>query len=451
MDLRDQDDMKKWSRAPEIVALSVDGKNDLKLKLSDLKTALHSSDSNFSGMATASRVSFSPSRPFKLLFIVEDPENAIDMIEKITQDLETHSESRWNTNYAFYGEINCPGKLAFVFPGQGSQYPFMGLDLTQCFPEMQRSLAAADAGFDSEKKLLDYIYPAHTGKENEKAEFEEKLRSTDIAQPAIGAVSAAMLQILDRFGITADSTCGHSYGELTALFAAGRFDEATFLSLSAARGKYMAAAGGTGDKGGMLAVKAPLNRIDELIRSSGLDIILANRNSPDQGVLSGPTAAIEKMKTVCRENKIRALILPVSAAFHSKLVAAAAEPFKKEIASAIFLNARIPVYSNTTGLPYPDTENAAKKLLGRHLLNPVNFIEEIQNMYQDGTKIFVEVGPRTVLTGLINAILKDKPVYAMAMDGSSGRKSGITDLAKMLCMLSSVGYPAAVAKWKNPG
>ena len=146
--------------------------------------------------------------------------------------------------------------------------------------------------------------------------------------------------------------------------------------------------------------------------------------------------------------KIRATLLPVAAAFHSRLVQDAAEPFAQKIASVPFLGPGLPVYSNTTGAPYPASPDAVKKLLSSHLMNPVRFIEEIESMYADGVRIFVEIGPRAVLTGLINAILKDRPAHAMAMDGSSGRHSGVADLGRTLCLLSALGYPVTLTEWK---
>jgi acyl transferase domain-containing protein len=450
IDFNNENFITNWEPFPEIIALSAVSRTELNNKLSAIQNVVKTSSNknNFKKISVENRNSFSNSDQCRLLMIVEASKNPLEIINKTIEDLEINEGDSWSSKNAFYGGIGFPGKLAFVFPGQGSQYTFMGYDLVQSFTEARKSLVTANEAFAPSGKLTDFIYPELTGKDKEIVLVEENLRSTDIAQPSIGAISLAMLKVLHCFDIKPDSTCGHSYGELSALFSSGRFDEQTFFSLSVARGKYMSESGGSGDKGGMLAVKAPMNQIDELIKAAGLDVVLANRNSPDQGILSGPTNAILQMKSICKEKKIRATLLPVAAAFHSKLVQSAAEPFKEKIASVEFLKSLIPVYSNTTGAPYPASEEDAKKILGNHLMNPVNFIDEIQNMYQSGIRIFVEVGPRAVLTGLIKAILKDKKIYAMPVDASSGRRSGLTDMAKTLCMLASIGYPVKLTEWK---
>jgi acyl transferase domain-containing protein len=407
-----------WNLFPEIFALSAAHRADLKNQLLVLQNQLENppDSGSLKKMAAETRNSFSSSDACRILVIVDFDENPIDIIIQTIEDFEKNDNACWNTKNSFYGEMNSE-KLAFVFPGQGSQYTFMGNDLVQNFAEARKTLAAANNAFAESGKLTDFIFPELTGKVNEKVQIEENLRSTDVAQPAIGAISLSMLKVLNRFGIYPDATCGHSFGELSALFAAGRFEEQTFFSLSVDRGKYMSEAGGAGDKGGMLAVKAPMDQIDDLIKTAGLDVILANRNSPDQGILSGPTHAINQMKSICKEKKIRASVLPVAAAFHSRLVQSAAEPFRAKIDSVDFLDSRIPVYSNTTAMPYPDAEKETKEILGNHLMNPVNFIEEIQNMHQNGISIFIEVGPRTVLTGLIKAILADQSIFWMGVFG----------------------------------
>ena len=150
------------------------------------------------------------------------------------------------------------GKIAFMFPGQGSQYPNMGRDLTCCFPGAMQAVEAASSQFDHTAALWEILFPRPALSDNQQQ--ADALRRIEVAQPAIGAVSLAMLAVLDYFNVRPDATCGHSYGELPALYAAGWIDRETLLTLSVTRGRLMADAGNNGDAGTMLAVKAPIDR-----------------------------------------------------------------------------------------------------------------------------------------------------------------------------------------------
>ncbi len=339
--------------------------------------------------------------------------------------------------------------LAFLFPGQGSQYTGMGKDLTTAFPEAAELLEMAVSAAETACPITDVIYPAP----DTEGDIEAALRQTDIAQPAIGAISLAMVRVLARFGIRPAATGGHSYGELPALAAAGWMDETTCMTLSATRGRLMAAAGKNGNAGTMLAVRASLDALDALIESEDLDVVLANRNSPQQGVLSGSIKAIEAAAAACKARKMRGFRIPVAAAFHSPLVAAAAEPFNDAVNAASLTPTAIPVVSNTTGDLYPASADAAKRLLGHQLLHPVNFVKNMETLAENGVTTLVEVGPKAVLTGLAQEILKDTGVQVMAMDASSGRKNGLSDLARVLSRLAALGYPVDLSAWdpQDPG
>lgn len=435
-------------RPVEIAAFSASARPALKEKL---KKFFQSNPSDFESIRKAARLTrdaFSVKAHCRLTLVL-DPETDLSAIkERICHHLDNTHAAHWAEKHIYFAETEKRGKLGWVFPGQGSQYTQMGADLVNWLTESGEILEQADIAFGQQDKLSRIIFP---GPADDKAELslqENRLRQTDVAQPAIGAISLIMCSALGRFSVFPDATCGHSYGELTALHAAGRITRENFFKLSVARGRFMAEAGEQeGDPGAMMAVKAPIDEIPELIARHGLDIILANRNSPDQGVLSGPTEDIEKMHAILKEKHIRAIKLPVAAAFHSRLVESAARPFQDALGAIAFLNSEVPVYSNTTGRPYPADAASAKTLLGRHLINPVNFIDNIEAMYTDGVNTFIEVGPKTVLTGLVRSILKGRDHTAIALDASSGKKSGVMDLAAVLAQLATAGHSVDLAAW----
>ncbi len=441
---------------PEIFAFSGRQKDDLGKQLSDVKREwLRQSDAAARKyLAERSRRNFSITDLYRLLIVLPSDQNPIEACDAAIDNLARQTENRWVEKNICYGQDALPGNIAFVFPGQGSQYTGMGRDLARAFPEAREALILSDHLFDRFPRLSEYIHPGSYQSEFEKngstASPEERLRSTDIAQPAIGAVSLGMLRILEKFNIRPDACCGHSFGELTALLSSERLDTDEFMSLAVARGKYMARAGDGKDRGAMLAVGAPMQDIEALLEPPDIDVILANRNSPDQGVLSGPTEAVNRIRTLCKERKIRATLLPVAAAFHSHLVKDAAEPFQKILESIEFRQGTIPIYSNTTALPYPVDPGEARRLLSAQLLNPVNFLDEIQNMYTNGIRVFIEVGPRNVLTRLVAAILKQRhDFYAIATDASSGRRSGLMDFAVAVCRLASLGFHVDLHQWRS--
>ncbi|MEJ2037316.1 MAG: beta-ketoacyl synthase N-terminal-like domain-containing protein, partial [Desulfosarcinaceae bacterium] len=342
-----------------------------------------------------------------------------------------------------YGSGQKPGGLAFLFPGQGSQYTGMARDLVCAFSGCLSALEEAGRVFDGSETLTDLIYP--TGKTD-----EASLRPTWIAQPAIGAASVAMLEALSQFGVKPDATCGHSYGELVALHAAGWLDREALWKLSVVRGRCMAEAGRSGaDPGTMLAVKASLKELDDLCRDIK-DLVLANRNSPDQGVLSGSSAVIGQAREVCSERGWPAISLPVSAAFHSPLVSDASRPFGQAVNAIAFTPGPIPVMSNTLGTAYPQGLKDIQRILARHISEPVDFIKNISYLHDSGIRTFVEVGPKTVLSRLTESILKERQVNVLAVDQSAGSKAGLLDLAAAISRLAALGYPLDLQKWEKP-
>ena len=313
--------------------------------------------------------------------------------------------------------LQVTGKIAFMFPGQGSQYTNMGRDLACCFPGAMDAIEATSDQFEHAPPLWEILFPRPALTDAQRRQQAEALCRTDVAQPAIGAASLAMLAVLDYFKVRPDATCGHSYGELPALYAAGWIDRETLLTLSLTRGRLMADASRSGDAGSMLAVNAPMDALKALSKQLP-DVVLANINSPNQGVLSGTTAAIASAKAMCADAGYRAISLPVSAAFHSPLVQGAEKPFSQAVAKAPFSPTRIPVYANVTAAPYPTDPSMCADLLSRQLTSSVRFQETVERLYETGVRTFVEVGPKGVLSGLVRSTLNSRDVAVITLDRS---------------------------------
>ncbi|PKN16465.1 MAG: beta-ketoacyl synthase, partial [Deltaproteobacteria bacterium HGW-Deltaproteobacteria-23] len=436
-----------WDGNNQLIPLSAATANELAAKINRIPKDAEWSE--LRAYAADSRKTFDGNAEFRLVFAVErDRSNLAATVANLAAMLRSKPSGSWSTpDGVFFSSESRTGKTALLFPGQGSQYTGMLRDLACAFPQMSAALTAADKGFVSpdNSRLSDFIYPVADFTEGAASLNEERLRATDVAQPAIGAVSMGALRVLESFGFSADVAAGHSYGELTALSAAGRIDETDLHTLSRLRGRLMAGDGG--DRGGMLAVPAPLATIEKIIQEEGLDLVIANRNAPAQAVLSGTKSEIDRATAIFAARGLAAKKLPVDAAFHSPLVAAAAEPFLAALEDIEFRQGTLPVYANSTAALYPSEAGAAKELLAGQLAFPVEFVAEIEAMYAAGIRSFVEVGPGARLTGLVKAILGDRQHTAIALDASSGKKSGIFDLAKTLAQLSANGLPLQLDLW----
>ena len=340
--------------------------------------------------------------------------------------------------------LDTAGGVVALFPGQGAQYPEMGRQIAIAFPEVRAAFGAMDALFadDPAGPLSSFVYPPPTFDPVRRAAQREALQRTTNAQPAIGALSMAFYTILRQQGFRPDFVAGHSFGELTALWAAGALDDAGFLRLARGRGAAMAPPDRPSfDAGAMLAVRGDEPVVMECCAAVG-ELRVANHNAPDQLVLAGPTPAVEAAERWLAGRGIPATRLPVAAAFHTPLVAHAARPFAALLDAVPLRAPRIPVYANATALPYPDEPAAMRALLAEQLLMPVQFRRQIEAIYAAGGHIFVECGPGRILTGLVRRILGDRTHLAVALDAAPGR-DGDRQLREALLRLRVAGLPLA--------
>jgi len=335
-----------------------------------------------------------------------------------------------------------PGKLAVLFPGQGSQYPGMLREVALHFPACADTLAEADGvlrdAFDERfgdgMRLSHFILPRGCYGEDAKTEARQALTQTDVAQPALGAVETALLRLMKDFGLAPDMAAGHSYGEFVALHAGGAIGFDSMMSLSAARGRFIvdAAKAEGAELGTMAAVQAPRQHVEEAI--ADIDgVIIANHNAPTQSIISGSRVAVLAASAQLAKAGIEVTDIPVAAAFHSSLVKPAQKALADMIEAMPWRGGSVPVYSNTTARPHSNDVAKMKRQMADHLVCPVEFVSEIQAMYGDGARVFLEVGPKSVLTRLTTKILEGLPHVAIPLDDGSGLPGLLNAVGRLLC------------------
>ena len=331
------------------------------------------------------------------------------------------------------------GSVAFLFPGQGSQYPDMLAQTAMTFPEVREVLDEADRTLAGrlEKPLSKFVYPPSPFTPEQEAGNRQQLQRADVAQPALGATSLGMARLLGALGIEADFFAGHSYGEYAALAAAGAMSARDLFRLSHRRGEVIHEAARSAP-GGMAAVESTPKALETLLKGIK-DVWVANHNSPGQTVIAGTEAGLKAALEKLHAGSVRAQRIPVATGFHSPMIAAARAPLVEALEQVTFAVPRKPVFSNTTAGPHGNPKGFARQL-GDHLLAPVRFQSEIEAMHAAGARIFVEVGPQGVLTGLTQQILADKPHVALASDQKS--RPGLLQLAHLLGQLLVAGVPA---------
>ncbi|MGI5500419.1 SDR family oxidoreductase [Lentzea sp. CA-135723] len=323
-------------------------------------------------------------------FVVSDH----DAVRKALADVEA-----WRASDLVSLRTGERPQVAFLYPGQGSQRPGMLLDLVTAFPRLQDFLDA---------RHEQVMYPPAALTADDVARQRAEITDTRNAQPTLGIAGLMVTSLLDSVGVRPDLAGGHSYGELVALSAAGVFDAQDLLKLSAARAEAMLDAVGD-DPGTMAAVTASVDAVEALLPN---DVVVANHNSPDQVVISGPTEAVHRAADRLRDAGLTVKNIPVAAAFHSPLMAGARDRFALKLDEVETGEPRFPVWSNVSAEPHTDVRDR----LSAQLAGRVRFVDQIESMYEAGARIFVEAGPGGVLTSLVGRTLGDRPHQALRCD-----------------------------------
>lgn len=292
-------------------------------------------------------------------------------------------------------------KVAFLFPGQGSQQVGMGKSLWEVFPAARAVFEEADEVLGFALSRLCFEGP------------EDQLRLTENTQPAILTVSVAAFRVLEQHGLAPDYVLGHSLGEYSALVAAGSLAFADAVQLVRKRGRYMQEAVPPGVGAMAALIRLPDGKLESILaQASQLEVVTAaNFNAPDQVVISGHAGAVQRAMELARAaGAKRAVLLPVSAPFHCPLMKPAQQKLAVDLNAARFEDLRYPLINNWQARQILTAAEAREGLI-EQVARPVRWVQSIQCVVSKGVARFVEVGPGSVLAGLLRSIAPDKACW----------------------------------------
>lgn len=345
--------------------------------------------------------------------------------------------------YFFEEPLLARGKLAFLFPGEASQYPNMLKDLCLHFPEIRAAFDGADRVFLKQGRPLrpsQAIFPIPGASKADRATVERRLWEMGGALEAMLTTNWALYDLLRRLGVQPDILLGHSIGEYSALVASGILapDDAFLERLVALSetNEELAAEGGL-PEAALAAVGADRAVVTPLLGRFGGDVFLAMDNCPHQVVIVGRESAVESVLDELRAKGVVCQRLPFTRAYHTPRFRAALGPLEEALRDTPVFPPQTEIYCSATMAPYPRTPSDIRRLMAELWFRPVEFKGTIEALYEAGVRVFVEVGPRGNLTAFVEDILRGRPHLAIPCD--LPRRPGVTQLNHVVGLLAAQG------------
>lgn len=354
----------------------------------------------------------------------------------------------WQTSGVYFTEdpLGPAGRLAFVFPGEGSQYVNMLADLAVHFPEVRDAFDLVDRAFAGHPRGYlpsQLIFPAGGGAAAEGS--GNRLWEMDAAAESVFTASVALLALLERLGLRADAMMGHSTGEYSALLASRtiRVDDGVQLGrhIRELNAVYERLSGSGDIPRATLLTVGGVERevVAAIVDGSAGELQVAIDNCPHQLVLCGSGGAIDRAREALASTPAVCQVLPFDRAYHTPHFATFCDPVREFFGGLTIVPPEVELFSCATASPFPSEPNAIRELAVSQWARPVRFRETVEAMHEAGVRVFVEVGPRSNLTGFVTDTLRGRPVLAVASNVL--HRSGIEQINHMVAMLAAHAVP----------
>ncbi len=330
-------------------------------------------------------------------------------------------------------------KVCFMFPGQGAQYVDMMKDLASKYRIVRDTFAQADKILKEiiGSTLTDTLWSKEGETKEEYKKREEAIKQTQITQPAILTCNVAMMRLLYQFGLKPDVTMGHSLGEYGAAVASGILNFEDAIKAVTIRGSVMSNIE-LEDTGKMAAVSASVETIEpELAKISGY-VAVANKNCPTQTVIAGESKSVEDAVALFNSLGIQAVEIPVSHAFHSKMVAPVMPSYRKFLDTLDVKAPTLPITSNVSADFYPTEIEKIKDIMTTQIMSSVEWVKQVELAYQRGVRLFIECGPKRVLSAFVTNTLADKKDIRV-LASNHPKRGGITEFNDLMANLAAAG------------